>query len=443
MKTSGILLGYVLTCLGFVAGGAGAQVVTEFGAGITSAPIRIAAGPDGNVWFTEPNADRIGRITPLGFVTEFSAGITAGAYPYDITAGPDGNLWFTEPGNLSLAPSGIDKIGRITPQGIVTEFSAGLSANARPIGITAGADGNLWFTEAGGTGIGRITPTGLITEFSIGLRIGEQVVSITAGPDGNLWFTACVPSRYGFGICVGRVGRITPLGVVSTVAQNVTNPFNITAGPDGNLWLTQGYFLRIGRVTPEGVVTEFIEGHTGGAFTCCITAGPDGNVWFTERGNDLGASDRIGRITPDGVVTEFSAGISRRAYPNGITAGPDGSLWFTEPGGNRIGRITPCQGACLPTTTSVVSSANPSPLGQAVVFTASVAGNFPSGTVQFMDGEAPLGSPVGLSGGNIAQLITSTLTKGRHAISAVYSGDNTNAPSESRVLMQSVRRRRD
>jgi hypothetical protein len=31
-------------------------------------------------------------------VTKFSAGITAGGDPFGITAGPDGNLWFTEQG---------------------------------------------------------------------------------------------------------------------------------------------------------------------------------------------------------------------------------------------------------------------------------------------------------------------------------------------------------
>jgi hypothetical protein len=38
---------------------------------------------------------RVGRITPLGVVTEFSAGIT-GLGPSGITRGPDGNPWFTE-----------------------------------------------------------------------------------------------------------------------------------------------------------------------------------------------------------------------------------------------------------------------------------------------------------------------------------------------------------
>ena len=53
-------------------------------------------------------------------VTEFSAGISAKAEPFSITAGPDGNLWFTE--------WGANRIGRITPSGVVTEFSAGISA---------------------------------------------------------------------------------------------------------------------------------------------------------------------------------------------------------------------------------------------------------------------------------------------------------------------------
>jgi hypothetical protein len=62
MKTSRMVLGSILALFGLLARGVGAQVATEFSAGITSAPLRITAGPDGNPWFTEPNADRIGRV---------------------------------------------------------------------------------------------------------------------------------------------------------------------------------------------------------------------------------------------------------------------------------------------------------------------------------------------------------------------------------------------
>src|SRR5262249_31906011 len=56
-------------------------------------PGDLAKGPDGNMWFTEPNANAIGRITPNGQITEYPAP----ASPSGIVAGPDDNVWFTEP----------------------------------------------------------------------------------------------------------------------------------------------------------------------------------------------------------------------------------------------------------------------------------------------------------------------------------------------------------
>jgi virginiamycin B lyase len=81
-------------------------VVTEFP--VLSAPgllADIAAGSDGNLWFTEFDANRIGRITTAGVVTEFPLP-NPGSGPSGIIPGPDGALWFTELlGN---------RIGRIT-----------------------------------------------------------------------------------------------------------------------------------------------------------------------------------------------------------------------------------------------------------------------------------------------------------------------------------------
>src|SRR5262249_56583218 len=67
--------------------------VTEFPIlnDMNSRPQGITRGPDGNLWFTENSANRIGRITPAGVVTEFAAGITPNSGPNEITAGPDGN----------------------------------------------------------------------------------------------------------------------------------------------------------------------------------------------------------------------------------------------------------------------------------------------------------------------------------------------------------------
>ena len=95
----------------------------------------------------ESQGNKVGRITPAGVITEFPIP-TASSLPWAITPGPDGSLWFTErTGN---------KIGRITPAGVITEFPIP-TANSQPYNIVTGPDGNLWFTEYVGK-IGRISP---------------------------------------------------------------------------------------------------------------------------------------------------------------------------------------------------------------------------------------------------------------------------------------------
>src|SRR5581483_11856976 len=90
-----------------------------------SFPRAITAGPDGNVWFVEQNTGRIGRITPAGVIPEFTLPPPPAdpLTPRDITAGPDGNLWFTEGGPEEIPGHvGEGVIGRITPAGVITEF---------------------------------------------------------------------------------------------------------------------------------------------------------------------------------------------------------------------------------------------------------------------------------------------------------------------------------
>jgi streptogramin lyase len=51
-----------------------------------SNPFGIEPGPDGALWFTEANSDKIGRITTAGVISEFPLPI-AGSYPLSIQAG--------------------------------------------------------------------------------------------------------------------------------------------------------------------------------------------------------------------------------------------------------------------------------------------------------------------------------------------------------------------
>ena len=207
----------------------------------------ITTGPDGNLWFTEQQG-KIGRMTLTGKVSEFSlpshqypagpnptkepAGSAQGD-PLAITAGPGGNLWFTEIGHVGSS------IGHITTAGKITEFPLP-SADTFPSSITAGSDGNLWFTAIGTNNgpskIGVITPQGKIREFTLSHSI---LGSITRGPDGNLWFTEF--QYVVTGTTAGKIGRITTAGKISDfpLPTSSNSPTSITFGTDHTLWFIE------------------------------------------------------------------------------------------------------------------------------------------------------------------------------------------------------------
>jgi streptogramin lyase len=309
--------------------------ITEFSAGLNPGGdpnFGMAPGSDGNVWFTDRGpTEAIGRITPSGVITEFSTGLNAGSSPQGLAAGPDGNLWFTDTGTTKA-------IGRITPSGAITEFSTGLNAGSSPFSITAGPDGNLWFTDPGTTrAIGRITPSGVITEFSSGLNAGAAPSGIAPGSDGNVWF--------GDQGTTPAMGRITPSGAINEFSAGMNanaSPYGVAAGSDGNVWfIGDGPCPNspIGRITMAGAINAFSSGLIPGSCGYFIAPGPDGALWFSDEAGP--PSDAVGRITTAGQIEEFTSGLNAGALLYGISAGPDGNIWFGDTGTTHaIGRIT-------------------------------------------------------------------------------------------------------
>ncbi len=307
--------------------------------------VDIARGPEGNLWFTldtpfgKGNRNAIGRITPQGKVTKFRAGLSRQTEPSEIVAGPDGNLWFTyDPGIKSLSGGGV---GRVTPQGKIAEFPEPPDLHGSPFEIVAGPDGNLWFGHAAiltptGQAIGRITPQGEIGEFSAGLGESAAVTNLVAGPDGNVWF--------GDDSDRPAIGRISPSGEIATFPLPPRD-FPIlegpTPGPDGKLWFSVNEPApAVERISSSGAIERFAAGLGNRTeYVGPFATGADGNVWFriekrpprgkreTERGLTA-----IGRIAIGGRIAEFShclRPMPEFAGPNFLTRGPDGNVWFT------------------------------------------------------------------------------------------------------------------
>ena len=299
---------------------------------LDAAPVGIAPGPSGSVWFTENTGFNVGRIDSSGNVTEFPVPLNTrgqGASLNSISQGPDGAMWFTD------ESSALPRIGRIDPSsGAVTTFQLPVRGTpsflgAQPLEITAGPDGALWFAGFRGSLVGRITTSGQTAVYRV--PGGGDTRSIAAGPDGALWFTEAAPDS------IGRLdpvtGHITLHPLPSPMFDVV--PVGITAGPDGAIWFTEAGHSLIARLDlASGAVTTAAT-PTSGALPLDIVPGPDGALWFTE-----GAAGNVGRIdTTTRVVTEYPLS-SALTGPLQIAAA-GGSLWVTEAGVNMIRRIDP------------------------------------------------------------------------------------------------------
>jgi virginiamycin B lyase len=287
-----------------------------------SRPTSLVVGPDGALWFTEVGRGAIGRITPQGRLSEFPL---VGADPDNLIIGPDGNLWFTE----TIA----NAIGRITFSGAITEFP--LPGSLHPNSIATGADGNLWFTTSVPRHVVRLSPAGqVLGEYPLSATGGGLPV-LARGPDGAVWFA--VPGT-------PTIGRLRPDGTVSLFQSPLPVDGPLIAGPDGMLWVSAALGTRLERVSPQGAFATLPAGGPligAGSLPGTLTslaAGPDGNVWFTL--NPPASTTEqpwVGRITHGGALTLMRVPLAGKL--GGLALGPDGNLWLTFFDLDRIGRL--------------------------------------------------------------------------------------------------------
>jgi streptogramin lyase len=265
----------------------------------------MTAGPDGNIWFTEFEANKVGRMTPSGELTEFNAP-TGSSSLQGITVGSDGNLW--------IADGGAPVIDRLTPDGVWTQFQLP-AGYGTPAAIAAGPNGDIWFTDSQTAKLDRLTVTGQFSQFDLGNLIPGFSTTIAVDSQDNVWVSDSQHSR------VGRLanGQFTVMDVTGMRHPWATIRAMVTDAA-GNLWFTEAGgpdpASHIGRITPDGTVSyyELLPGH--GAVGLQFDA--HGNLWFTEFSS-------VGEISPStGTVTEYDVGT---AIEWGPVFGSDGNLW--------------------------------------------------------------------------------------------------------------------
>lgn len=274
----------------------------------------IVSGTDGNLWFTEQQANKIGRLSTAGSFAEYT--LPVAGLPGRITRGPGGNVWFTAQDAVHpVAAKGW--LGSITPSGQITMYQ--VPDPGRLIAVVTGADGNLWYTNFDANLIGRMTPAGVFTDFPI-LTPSSGPRGIEAGPDGNIWFTEQAANQ---------IGKMSLAGAVTEYSIPTADSFaNVIRTVHGMLFFQEAFGQKIARITVSGQVTEIPLSDISGGFV----EGPDSHIWFTLQDlNSLNAMNNAGQQVKSYAIPTAASN------PTGVAIGSDGNLWILERGVNKIG----------------------------------------------------------------------------------------------------------
>lgn len=240
-----------------------------------------------------------------------------GTAPFGITGGPRGSVWFS----LNSAVGRIDQQGQITTYAVPAPHPIPGFTDAGTGWMTVDSAGFVWFAERGTGKIGRLAPDGSLTEFSLP-KATAVPQGIVFGPDGNVYV-----SEQG----ANAVARLNPAtGEATDIGVPTPNsgPQSGALGSDGAIWFIERSAAKVGRMSVAGAFTEF--SLAPGAFPNRIVSGPDGALWFTEL-----RANKVGRITTGGVLTEYPV----PGGPVGITVGKDGQMYVALFFGRAVARI--------------------------------------------------------------------------------------------------------
>ena len=322
---------------------AGGESCFDGGNASSLQPWALTADPSGAVLVADRANCRVRRFVPGGEI-ETIAGNGGCGYsgdgadamdaslrqPSDVALASDGGLYIADTGNCRIRR--VETSGTITTiagSGICAPGGDGgraVSGGAwHPMGLAMGEGGEWYFSELDTCRVRRVDASGIISTYAgnglcgysgdggsaLETRLSDMLGGLALADDGSLY----IAEGYN---C--RVRKVTPGGLIDTVAGNGTCAFS----GDGGLAREAGLNF-VSDVELDGSGSLLI----AEPFSCRV------------RRVDL-ATGIIGTVVGDGSCRFNGEGVPAReagVEPWGVTSGSDGSIYLADSGNCRVRRV--------------------------------------------------------------------------------------------------------
>jgi Big-like domain-containing protein len=347
--------------------------------------------------------------TPTGTVTFFDGSTQIGSAPLvngtatftTTTPLAAGNHTITE--NYS-GDDNFDSLSVPVPVFIKNATTTALASSLNPSALGQSVTLTATVSSDGGTPTGSVTfmDAGAGSLGTVTLSSGQASLTIATLAAGNHFIQAAYSGDSNFGASTGALNQGVRASTTTTTVTSSANP------------------------------SAFGQSVTFTATVSSSDGTPTGSVRFAD---DVGGILGTVALTNVGGAQQASLTVSTLAIgSHNIQALYLGDNNF----GGSGGAVTQIVNK-FASTTALVSSLNPSSVGQAVTFTATVsgAGGTPTGSVTFIDTTTSqtLGTVnlANVGGAQQAAFTTSSLTAGSHIIQATYGGDSNFGTSSATV----------